>query len=118
MGHIGCWVFGVGCWLLNSASFWRAAAVVRNRRAIRNRHHFEAGSLQRADRGFASGAGALDLNVHALKAMLLGFARSALRRNLGGERRALAAAFEVDRARARPAEHVALSIGDRDERIV
>ena len=45
---------------LHAAPFRRAAAVMRNRRNVFDHRDFQAGGLQRADRGFAAGARALD----------------------------------------------------------
>ena len=83
-----------------------------------NALHVQAGGLQCGDRALATTAGALDLHFHFLDAELRGLFRSLLGGALAGERRALAASLEATRAGARPAEGVALAVGDRDRGVV
>src|SRR5207247_8415491 len=65
-----------------------------------------------------AGAGALDVYVHTLEPVLQGAAGRLLCRHLGGERRALLRPLEADGAGAGPGDHLALRIGDRDNRVV
>src|SRR6185436_12434274 len=96
----------------------RAAAVVRDRRDVGDVGDLQAAGVQRADRGLAAGAGALDAHFHHLHAVFLRDRAGLLGGDLRGERRALARAAETAAARSRPRERVALAIGDRDDRVV
>src|SRR6185369_1444830 len=55
---------------LYAAPFWGPAAVVRNRRHVRNARDLDAERVQRAHGRFAPGAGALDANFEVLHAAL------------------------------------------------
>ena len=73
---------------------------------------FEADRLERADGGFAAGAGTFDANfdfAHAVRHGLAGGVLGDLLRGVGG---ALARAFEADAAGAGPTDDVALHVGD------
>src|SRR6059058_3680377 len=94
------------------------AAVVRHRGDVLDLPDLEAGGLQRADRGLTAGAGTLDEDVDLLHAVLLRLARAVLGGHLRRERRGLARALEADVAGGGPTDHVALWVGDRDDRVV
>src|SRR5690349_13135802 len=96
----------------------RTAAVVSLGRDVLDRAHLEAGGLQRADRGLAARARALDEDVDLLDAVLLRLAGSGLRGHAGGVRRRLARALEAHATRRRPADDGARRVGDRDDRVV
>ena len=72
----------------------------------------KAGGLQGADGGLAPGAGALDVDVYGLEAILLGMGGGGLRGRLGGKRRGLLAAAETKSARGSPGQGVAVCVGD------
>ena len=91
---------------------------MRYRSDVGDARHFEAGSLQRTDRRLASATGTGNMDVDLANAVLLGDARRFVRCDLRCERRAFAAALEVDIPGARPGDHVALRIGDRHDRVV
>ena len=79
---------------------------------------FQADRLQGADGGFTAGAGTFDADfdfAHAVRHRLAGGILGDLLRGVSG---ALARAFETDAAGARPAEHVALHVGDGDLGVV
>src|SRR5205823_560883 len=82
---------------LDASFLGGAAAVVRQRGDVLDRLDRQAGGLERGDRRLAAGAGALDAHFDLLEAELRGPLGRRLRRALGGERRALAAALEADR---------------------
>src|SRR5207253_2154047 len=73
---------------------------------------------ERADRRLAAGARALDEDLDLLQAVLHALARRGVRRDLRGERRRLARALEARGAGRLPDDHVALGIGERDDRVV
>src|SRR5262245_28742459 len=104
--------------VLDTATLRRPAAVVRNRRDVANRFHFQADGLQGANRRFAAGAGALDANVERAHADGLRRVAGVERRLRRRERRALARALEPDAAGARPGDDVALGVGDRHRGVV
>src|SRR5581483_12425276 len=67
---------------------------------------------------FASRAWPLDLDLDLLDTVLGRCRRGGLGRPLSGERRALAAPLEADRAGRGPAEGIAVGVGDRDRRVI
>src|SRR6185503_12390114 len=78
----------------------------------------EAGGLERADRGLAPGARALDEDLDLLEAVLHALLRARVGGHLGGERRRLARALEAGRPGALPRDHVAVLVRERDDRVV
>src|SRR3954470_24338861 len=96
----------------------RTAAVVRHRGHVLDLPDLEAGGLQGADRGLAAGAGTLHEDVDLLHAVLLRLAGAVLGGHLRRERRRLARALEPDVPGRGPADHVALRVGDRHDRVV
>src|SRR3954462_9989121 len=100
------------------AALRRRAAVVRLRGDVGNGADLEAGGGQRADRRLAARTRALDEDVDLLDARLLGLAGGVLGGHLRGERGRLARALEADVAGTGPQDHVALRVGDRDDRVV
>src|SRR3712207_9538833 len=87
-------------------------------RDVVDRADLEAGGLERADRGLAARARALDEDVDLLHAVLLRLTRSGLRGELRRERGGLARALEAHAARRRPADDRTGGVGDRDDRVV
>src|SRR3954452_6911019 len=114
------------CWMRRAAAsrgldpppLGRTAAVVGHGGDVGDLTDLQAGRLQRPDRGLAARARALDEDVDLLHAVLLRLARAVLRGHLGGERRGLARALEADVTGGGPRDHVALRVGDRDDRVV
>src|SRR5690606_22167191 len=106
------------CPLSDAPLLRRTAAVVRDRRDVRDRQDLDAERVQRPHRGLATRAGALDLDLQVLDAAVLGGTAGGVGRDLGGERRRLARALEAGATGRRPGERVALAVGDRDDRVV
>src|SRR5215210_3740393 len=78
----------------------------------------EAGGLERADRRLAARPRALDEDLDLLQAVLHALARTGVGRDLRCERRRLARALEARGAGGLPGDHVALLVGERDDRVV
>src|SRR3954451_21428246 len=95
-----------------------AAAVVGLRRDVADAGDLQTGGLERADRGLAARARALDEHLDALDALLDALARGGVGGDLGGERRRLARALEAGAAGGLPRDHVALAVGQGDDRVV
>src|SRR3546814_2410054 len=57
----------------DAAALGRADTIVRDRRHVADRRDVEPDRLQRAQRRFTAGAGALDLDLEGADAMLSGF---------------------------------------------
>ena len=91
---------------------------MRHRRDIANDRDVEPDGLQGAHCGFASGARPLDPHFHFLQSVSHCLPARILRDHLRGVRGAFARAFETDFACARPADHAALQVGDRDDGVV
>src|SRR5690606_41724777 len=64
-----------------STTLGRTAAVVRQRRHVGNTGDLDAQGIERTDRGFTTGAGALDLDVERLDAVFHRRAASLLGRD-------------------------------------
>src|SRR3954452_22291460 len=95
-----------------------AAGVVRNWSHVLDGADLEADRLQAPDGGLAAGGGTLHEHVDLAHAVLLRATRGGLGGHLRGERRRLAGAFEAHLAGARPGDHVAERVGDRDDGVV
>src|SRR5689334_6737643 len=106
------------CSPLHAATLRRPAAVVRNRRHIRDARDLQSYGVQRAHRRFTAGARALDAHLDILHAAFLRSAAGALGSDLRGEGRRLAGALESGVTGSGPGERVALPIGDRDDRVI
>lgn len=78
----------------------------------------EASSLEGADGGLTTGAGALDEDRNLLHTVLHGLLGSSLGSHLGSERRGLTGALEAHLSSRLPGNDVALGIGDRNDRVV
>src|SRR3954462_6480649 len=102
----------------DTATLLRTAAVVRNRRHVRNRVDADAQRGERANRRFATRARALDLHVQVLDALVLSGTAGHFGGHLRRERRALARTLEALAAARCPGQRAALTIGDRDDRVV
>src|ERR1700744_6434973 len=100
------------------AALGRAAAVERLGRDVGNRADLQASGLQRSDGGLAAGARTLHEDVDLAQAVLLSLASRTLGGHLRRERRGLTRSLESDVAGGRPAEDVALRVGDGDDRVV
>src|SRR3712207_4607638 len=103
---------------LDAATLRRAAAVVRLRGDVVDRADLEASGLQRADRGLATGARALDEDVDLLHAVLLRLAGGRLGGELRDEWRRLAGGLEAHAAGRRPADDGTDRVGDRHDGFV
>src|SRR5882672_7289663 len=113
---------GVLCHLylscLNAALLGRAAAVVRNRRDVGNAGDLETAGVQRAHRGFATGARSTDAHFDVLHTVFLRRIAGLFGGDLRRERRGLARTAETATTRGRPGKRVPLAIGDRDDGVV
>src|SRR4029079_3645252 len=87
---------------LNTAPFWRTAAVVRNGRDIRDAGDLDAQRVERTHRRFASRARALDAHFQVLHSAFDCDPAGCLGRDLRSERRRLARALEAGAAGRRP----------------
>src|SRR3954447_1081124 len=96
----------------------RAAAVVRLGGDVLDAGDLEPGGLQRADRGLAARARALDEDLDLLHALLDALAGGRVGGHLGGERGRLARALEAGAAGGLPGDHVAVAVGEGDDRVV
>src|SRR3954468_3982288 len=103
---------------LDAAPLPGAAAVVCLRSDVLDARDLEARGLQRADRGLAARARALHEDLDLLHALLDALARGRVGRHLRGERRRLARALEAGAAGGLPRDHVALAVGEGDDRVV
>ena len=79
---------------------------------------FQAGSLQRTNSGLTASAGALDVDLNGLHAMLDSNLSCGLSSRLGCKRSALAAAAEVQGAGGAPGHCITLQVGDGNNSIV
>src|SRR5438067_1355868 len=96
----------------------RANTVVRLRRDVLDAEDLEACRLQRTDRRLAARARALHEDLDLLKAVLHSLPRARVGGDLRCKRRGLARALEPGRAGGLPRDHVALLVGERDDRVV
>src|ERR671929_1401333 len=104
--------------VLNPSPLPGAAAVVCLGSDVLDAGDLEPGGLERADRGLAAGARALDEDLDLLHALLDALAGGRVGRHLGGERSRLAGALEAGAAGGLPGDHVAVAVGQRDDRVV
>src|SRR4051812_17365616 len=95
-----------------------AAAVVGLRSDVADAGDLQAGGLERADRGLAARARALDEDLDLLQALLDALAGGGVGGDLGGEGRRLARALEAGAAGGLPGDDVALAVGQGDDRVV
>src|SRR5436305_3244139 len=102
----------------NTPPLPRTHAVVGLRRHVLDAEDLEPRSLQRTDRGFAAGARPFHEDLDLLEAMLHALARTRIGGDLRRERRRLARALEAGRAGGLPRDHVAVLVGERDDRVV
>src|SRR3954451_17559850 len=100
------------------APLGRPAAVVGLRGDVGDGADLEAGGGEGTDRGLAARTPAPHEDVDLLHAVLLRLAGAVLGGHLRRERRRLARALEPDVPGRGPADHVALRVGDRHDRVV
>src|SRR3954452_14453274 len=103
---------------LNPAPLSGAAAVVCLGGDVLDARDLEAGGLEAADRGLATGAGALDEDLDLLHALFDALARGGVSRHLRSEGSRLARALEAGAAGRLPRDHVAVAVGQGDDRVV
>src|SRR5436305_988295 len=103
---------------LHAAPLARTTAVVGLRGDVLDAGDLQPGGLERADRRLASGTRALDIDLHLLKALLHALASGGVGGDLGGERGRLARALEARAPGRFPGQHVALDVGEGDDRVV
>src|SRR6185295_8480344 len=95
-----------------------AAAVVCLWGDVPHAGDFEAGGLERADRGLTARARALHEDLDLLHALLDALAGGRIGGDLGGEGSRLAGALEAGAAGGLPCDHVALTVGESHDRVV
>lgn len=91
---------------------------MRNRSRVGDRHHHNATRLKRTNRHFTPRTWPLDEDVDLSESVLLSTASCRLRSDLRRKGCALARTLEAVRPRARPRNHIASGIGQRDDRII
>ena len=91
---------------------------MRNARHVSNRENFEARILDSTDSGFTTATCALDADIYLAHTEVESLVGSDFSGELGSERSALAGALETGVTRRTPSNHVATSIGDRNDCIV
>src|SRR5580658_9071419 len=96
---------------LNAPLLGRAAAVVRNRRNVRNARDLQAAAIEGPYRRLTPRAGTCHANLDVLDAVLLRRGACLLGGDLSRKRRALARTAETAATRGRPGERIALPIG-------
>src|SRR4051794_36129052 len=101
-----------------SAPLPGAAAVVCLGSDVLDARDLEPRRLQAADGGLAARARALHEDLDLLHALLDALAGRGVGRHLRGERRGLAGALEAGAAGGLPGDHVAVAVGERDDRVV
>src|SRR5690606_26105737 len=116
-GH-GWYSFVTRCSGSDAAPLRRAATVVGHRGDVLDRADLEAGSREGPDRGLPARAGTAHEDIDLLHPVLHGTTGGRLGAHLGGERRRLPRPLEADGAGAGPRDHVAVGVGDRDDRVV
>ena len=91
---------------------------MRNARHVSNRENFEARILDSADSGFTTATCTLDADIYLTHTEVESLVGSDFSGELGSKRSALARALETGVTRRAPSDHVAASIGDRNDCIV
>src|SRR5437588_6608524 len=109
---------GVTGHCLDAPPLARTAAIVRLRCDVFDAGDLESGRLKRSDRGLATGARALDEHLDLLEPVFDPLAGRGVGGHLRGERGRLAGAFEAGAAGGLPRDHVPLTVGERDDRVV
>src|SRR4051794_3772516 len=96
----------------------RPHAVVGLRGHVADARDLQSRGLQRADRRLAPRARALHVDLDLLEALLHALASGGVGGDLRGERCRLARPLEARAAGGLPRDHVALLVGERDDRVV
>src|SRR5438067_2760860 len=91
---------------------------MRNGGDVGDGRDLEPSGLKRTNSRLAAGARALDEDLDLLEAVFHGAPRGCFSRHLRGKGRALARALEALAAGAAPGEHVALRVGQRNDRVI
>src|SRR5690606_14471530 len=91
---------------------------MRNRRNVGDIRDLVTHRVQRADRRLTAGARPLDANLKVLQAVVERSLTGTLCRNLCRERRGLARTAKAGTTRGCPGQRIALTVGDRDDRVV
>src|SRR3954452_131636 len=106
------------CLLLDPATLWRAAAVVRDGRHVGDGGDFKACGLKRSNCLLATGTRALHENLDLAHTVLHRLARGAFSGLRSRVWRALARALEAGDAAGAPRNHAAGQIRQRDDRVI
>src|SRR5215467_231349 len=103
---------------LDSAPLRRPASVVRNRRHVADRTHFDSSGGQCAHGRLASRTRTADANIDAAHTMIPRHICGVRRGLLRGKRSALTRSAEPERSRTLPRQNVAVHIRDSHDRVV
>src|SRR5580658_2168817 len=109
------WVLGTS---LYATPFRRTAAVVRNRRGVFDRPHFDSGRGERTDCRLATGARSAYPHIDRADSMIARHAGGVRCGLLRGERSAFTRATKAERPRTFPRQHIAGHIGNGDDGVV
>jgi len=104
--------------LSDSPSLAWAAAVMGQWCNVFDGTDVQAGGLEGTDGGFAAASGPFNFHFNLFDAKFLSLIGAGFSGALGGKRSALATPLESTRTSRRPAQHVAVGIGDRHDCIV
>jgi len=102
----------------DAATFRRTAAVVRNRRGITDRTHFNSRSRQGADRGLATGTRTADVDFDGANAVIARHVGGVHCGLLRSKRRAFTRTAEAQRSRTLPGQNVSVGVRDGDDGVV
>src|SRR5215831_1321924 len=103
---------------LDSTSLRRPASVVRNRRHVADRPHFDSGGSQRTHRRLATRSRSAHSHVHAADTMIASHIRGVRRGLLRGKGSALTRSAEPERSRTLPRQNVSVHVGNGHDRVV
>src|SRR5690625_103780 len=103
---------------LDATTFGRACTVVRNWSDVLNGANFQAGGLQRTNRGFTTGAWSFDEDVNFTHPVFLGALGSMLGRSLSSKRGRFTGTFETHLSGRCPRDNGTGGVGDRNDGVV
>src|SRR5512143_1299377 len=104
--------------VLNATTLGWTAAVMRHRRDVPDAQDIETDHLERADARLAPGAGPLDVDIDLAQAEIVRLLGGSLGGHLGGEGGILARSLEAVPPGGRPADDVAVHVGDGHDDVV
>src|SRR6266446_6466012 len=116
-GFTGYWVL-IEVLSSNSAPFRRTATVMRNRRRVLNRAHFDSGRSQRAYRRLAPRSRTAHSHIHRAHPVIARHAGGVRRGLLRRKRSPFAGPTKTQRARTLPCQNVAAHVRDGHDSVV